>query len=107
MYVNGVDLGYRGSFTIRGFGEAAQTYFGKDLKSLTLPEAAALASIVRGASYYNPYRHPERVKDRRNTILGLMRANGFITDREYAVAIDTPLTLVTGPAQSSDAPYFV
>ncbi|HWE53518.1 MAG TPA: PBP1A family penicillin-binding protein [Bryobacteraceae bacterium] len=107
MYCNGVDLGYRGSFTIRGFGEAAQVYFGKDLKSLTLPEAATLAAIVRGASYYNPYRHPARVKDRRNAIISLMRQNGFVTDREYAVAVESPLTLVTGPAESSEAPYFV
>jgi penicillin-binding protein 1B len=107
MYSNQVDLGYRGSFTIRGFGEAAQAYFGKDIRSLSLPEAATLAAIVRGASYYNPYRHGDRVRDRRNAILALMRQNGFITDREYAVAAETPLTLVTGPAESSDAPYFV
>ncbi len=107
MYSNQVDLGYRGSFTIRGFGEAAQAYFGKDIRSLSLPEAATLAAIVRGASYYNPYRHGDRVRDRRNAILALMRQNGFIDDREYAVAQDTPLKLVTGPAESSDAPYFV
>jgi penicillin-binding protein 1B len=107
MYCNGVDLGYRGSFTIRGFGEAAQAYFGKDIRSLSLPEAATLAAIVRGASYYNPYRHGERVRERRNTILALMRGNGFIDDREYGVAVETPLKLVTGPAESSDAPYFV
>ncbi len=87
MYCNQVDLGYRGSFTIRGFGEAAQAYFGKDIRSLTLPEAATLAAIVRGASYYNPYRHPDRVRERRNAILALMRQNGFIDDREYAVAV--------------------
>jgi penicillin-binding protein 1B len=107
MYSNQVDLGYRGSFTIRGFGEAAQAYFGKDIRSLSLPEAASLAAIVRGASYYNPYRHGDRVRDRRNAILALMRQNGFITDREYALAVETPLKLVTGPAESSDAPYFV
>jgi penicillin-binding protein 1B len=107
MYCNGVDLGYRGSFTIRGFGEGAQVFFGKDLHSLTLPEAAAMAGIVRGASYYNPYRHPDRVKERRNAILALMRQNGYIDDREYAVAVETPLVLVSGPAESSDAPYFV
>jgi penicillin-binding protein 1B len=107
MYCNGVDLGYRGSFTIRGFGEAAQAYFGKDIRSLTLPEAATLAAIVRGASYYNPYRHPARVHDRRNAIIALMRQNGFIGDREYALAVEAPLTLVTGPAESSEAPYFV
>jgi penicillin-binding protein 1B len=107
MYCNGVDLGYRGSFTLRGFGEASQAYFGKDIRSLSLPEAATLAAIVRGASYYNPYRHGDRVRDRRNAILGLMRGNGFIDEREYAVAVDTPLKLVSGPAESSDAPYFV
>jgi penicillin-binding protein 1B len=107
MYCNEVDLGYRGSFTIRGFGEGAQTFFGKDIRSLTLPEAATLASIVRGASYYNPYRHPDRVRERRNYVLSLMRQNGFITDRDYAVATEAPLTLVTGPAETNEAPYFV
>ncbi|MDP9053726.1 MAG: transglycosylase domain-containing protein, partial [Acidobacteriota bacterium] len=107
MYCNQVDLGYRGSFTIRGFGEASQVYFGKDIRSLTLPEAASLAAIVRGASYYNPYRHGDRVRDRRNAILALMRQNGFIGDRDYALAVEAPLTLVTGPSESSDAPYFV
>jgi penicillin-binding protein 1B len=107
MYCNQVDLGYRGSFTIRGFGEASSAFFGKDIRSLSLPEAASLAAIVRGASYYNPYRHPDRVHDRRNAILALMRQNGFINDRDYGVAVETPLKLVTGPAESSDAPYFV
>lgn len=107
MYCNQVDLGYRGSFTIRGFGEAAQAYFGRDIRSLTLPEAASLAAMVRGASYYNPYRHPDRVRERRNAILGLMRGNGFITDRDYGVAAEAPLNFVSGPAESSDAPYFV
>ena len=107
MYCNGVDLGYRGSFTIRGFGEASQVYFGKDIRSLSLPEAASLAAIVRGASYYNPYRHGDRVRERRNAILALMRSNGFIDDREYGVAVEAPLKLVSGPAESSDAPYFV
>ncbi len=107
MYCNQVDFGNRGSFTIRGFGEAAQTFFGKDLHSVTLPEAATLAGIVRGASYYNPYRHPDRVTERRNYILSLMRQNGFITDREDGVAEETPLQLVTGPAESKEAPYFV
>lgn len=107
MYCNQVDLGYRGSFTIRGFGEASQVFFGKDIRSLSLPEAATLATIVRGASFYNPYRHGERVRERRNAILGLMRQNGFVNDRDYAVAVEAPLVLVQGAAESSDAPYFV
>ncbi len=107
MYCNQVDLGYRGSFEIRGFGEAAQAFFGKDLRSLTLPEAATLAGIPRGASFYNPYRHADRVRDRRNWVLGMMRQNGYIGDREYAIAAETPLRVIGGPAESSDAPYFV
>jgi penicillin-binding protein 1B len=107
LYCNQIDLGYHGSFTMRGFGEASQVFFGKDIRSLTLPEAAALAGMAKGASYYNPYRHADRVRDRRNWILGMMRQNGYITDREYALAEETPLKVVNGASESSDAPYFV
>ncbi|MDE3198473.1 MAG: PBP1A family penicillin-binding protein, partial [Acidobacteriota bacterium] len=107
LYCNQIDLGYRGAFEIRGFGEAAQAYFGKDLRSMSLPEVATLAGMARGASYYNPYRHKDRVVERRNWILGMMRQNGYITDRDYGVATETPLTLVNGTSESSDAPYFV
>lgn len=107
LYCNQIDLGYRGSFTIRGMGEASQVYFGKDIHSLTLPEAAALAGMAKSASYYNPYRHADRLRDRRNWILGMMRQNGYISDRDYAIATETPLKVVNGAAESSDAPYFV
>lgn len=107
LYCNQIDLGYHGSFTIRGFGEASQVYFGKDIRSLTVDEAATLAGIARGASFYNPYRHGDRVRDRRNWILGMMRQNGYISDRDYAVATEKPLHVVNGASESSDAPYFV
>jgi penicillin-binding protein 1B len=107
LYCNQIDLGYRGSFEIRGFGEAAQAYFGKDLKSLTLPEAATLAGMARGASFYSPYRHADRARDRRNWILGMMKQNGYIDDREYGVAAEAPLKVANGTSESSDAPYFV
>src|SRR5882724_6133068 len=64
LYPNQVDMGQRGSFTITGFGEAAQAYFGKDLKDLSLPEAAMLAGLVQRPSYLSPYRHPERAQER-------------------------------------------
>lgn len=107
LYCNQVDLGRRGSFEILGFGEAAQAYFGKDLKSLTVPEAATLAAMLKSASTYNPARFPARTRERRNTVLAQMREYGYIDDRTYALAVETPLTLVNGPAESSDAPYFV
>ncbi len=106
-YANHVDLGRRGSFAIRGFGEAARAYFGKDLRELTLPEAATLAGLIQRPSYTNPVRWPERARARRNVVLALMRENRFITEEEYAAAAAAPLTVVKGGGESSDAPYFV
>lgn len=106
-YANHVDLGRRGSFAIRGFGEAARAYFGKDLHELTLPEAATLAGLIQRPSYTNPVRWPERARARRNVVLALMRENGFITEEQYAAAVTAPLTVVKGGGESTDAPYFV
>lgn len=106
-YANNVDMGRRGSFQILGFGEAAQAYFGKDLSQLTLPEAATLAGLIQRPSFTNPIRWPERAKARRNIVLTLMRENGYINDRQYAVAADTPMVVAAGSLDSNDAPYFV
>jgi penicillin-binding protein 1B len=106
-YCNEVYLGHRGSFAIRGFGEAAKVYFGKDFRDLTLPEAAALAGLVQKPMRIQPFRYPERLVERRNIILAMMRENGHISDREYALAIQAPLNLARGPSQSVDAPYFI
>ena len=78
FYANEVYLGRRGSFSIHGFGEAARAYFGKDIRKLTVPEAATLVAIIQRPSYYNPFRYPERVKDRRNLALQLMHNNGYL-----------------------------
>jgi penicillin-binding protein 1B len=72
FYANWVNLGQRGSFAISGFGEACRTYFNKDLKDITLPEAALLAGIIQGPSRLSPYRHPERALERRNLVLDSM-----------------------------------
>jgi penicillin-binding protein 1B len=106
-YANQVDLGRRGSFSIRGFGQGAQAYFGKDIGDLTLAEAATLAGVIQRPSYTNPVRWPERARLRRNVVLWLMRENGFITDEEYAEAASSPLGVVRGSSESTDAPYFV
>ena len=58
FYANWVDLGQRGSFAISGFAEASKAYFNKDLKDITLPEAALLAGLIQRPSYLSPYRHP-------------------------------------------------
>ncbi|MGH9455483.1 MAG: transglycosylase domain-containing protein, partial [Terriglobia bacterium] len=56
LYANQVYLGQRGSFSVYGMGEAADAYFNKDVKDLTLPEAALLAGIIRGPNLYSPYK---------------------------------------------------
>ncbi len=106
-YANQIDLGRRGSFAIRGFGEAAQAYLGKDVRDLTLSEAAMLAGLVQRPSYTNPIRWPERARTRRNIVLALMRENGYITEQQYLDAAAPPLTVARGGAESADAPYFV
>ncbi len=106
-YANEIDLGRRGSFAIRGFGEGAQAFFGKDLREITLPEAATLAGVIQQPSFTNPFRWPERARNRRNWVLSQMRENGYVGDRDYALAIESPLVLARGAMESLDAPYFV
>jgi penicillin-binding protein 1B len=106
-YSNQVDLGRRGSFAIRGFGEASQAYFGKDVRDLTLAEAATLAGVIQRPSFTNPVRWPERARSRRNVVLMLMRENGYISDQEYARAAAEPLVVAKAGSESTDAPYFV
>ena len=105
-YANMVYLGWRGSFEIHGFGEAAEAYFGKDLSQISLPEAATLAGIIQRPSKFNPYQFPERTRERRNIVLSLMHQNELINDRDYELAVNSPLTVARGAAQSVDAPYF-
>ncbi len=106
-YANQVDLGRRGSFAIRGFGEASQAYFGKDIRQLTLPEAATLAGLIQQPSARNPVRWPERAKARRNVVLGLMKDNGYITPAQAEQASAAPMVVARQGIESADAPYFV
>ncbi len=107
LYANSVNLGQRGSFGINGFGEAARAYFNKDIKEITLPEAALLAGLIQRPSYLSPYRHPERALDRRNLVLDSMVETGAITRDQAEKAKATPLKLAPPNVEASDAPYFV
>ncbi len=106
-YANQVPLGRRGSFAIRGFGEASEAYFGKDIRQLTLPEAATLAGLIQSPSYRNPVRWPTRATDRRNVVLARMLDNHYLTEPQYEAAIQAPLAIARQGIESADAPYFV
>jgi len=107
MYANQVPLGEQGSFSIDGFGEAAQAYFGKDVKQLNLAECAMLAGMIQRPSYFNPYRHPDRVLARRNLVLDSMVETGAIPKDLAERAKAEPLHLSTNSVDASEAPYFV
>ncbi len=107
FYANRVDLGQRGSFTISGLAEGSRSYFNKDLKDITLPEAALLAGLIQAPSYLSPYRHPERALERRNTVIESMVETRDITRDQADKAKAMPLKLAPPNVEASDAPYFV
>ena len=107
FYANRVDLGQRGSFTISGLAEGSRSYFNKDLKDITVPEAALLAGLIQAPSYLSPYRHPERALERRNTVIESMVETHDITREQAEKAKATPLKLAPPNVEASDAPYFV
>jgi len=107
MYANQINLGQRGSFAVNGFGEAAQAYFGKDLRQLDTAECAMLAGMIQSPNRLNPYRHPERSLDRRNLVLDAMVETGAITPSEGSHAKAEPLRLAPVNVDASEAPYFI
>ncbi|WP_250534811.1 penicillin-binding protein 1A [Caballeronia sp. AZ10_KS36] len=89
VYMNQIYLGQRAY----GFASAARVYFGKDLKDITLAEAAMLAGLPKAPSAYNPVVNPKRAKVRQEYILQRMRELGFISEDEYEKAAKQPLVV--------------
>jgi penicillin-binding protein 1B len=103
-YLNEVYLGQEGDYGIHGMGLAAQFYFNRPLNQLTLPQAALLIGLVRGASKYNPRRYPDRAVERRNLVLSQMFAQGMISKEQHDQARSAPLD-VSEEAPKSSSPY--
>ena len=83
MYLNTIYLGH----TCYGVKTAATTYFGKDVSQLDLAECAALVGLTNNPSIYDPYNHPDRVKERQEATLGKMLELGMITQEEHDAAV--------------------
>jgi penicillin-binding protein 1B len=107
LYANQIPLGQQGSFAINGFGQASQTYFGKDVRQLDLAQCAMLAGMIQRPSYLNPYRYPARMTQRRNLVLDAMVETGKITKQESIAAKAEPLGLAPINVDAGEAPYFV
>lgn len=102
LYLNKIALGHRSY----GVAAAAQTYYGKDLKDLTLAEMATIAGLPKAPSTLNPISYPERSRDRRHLVLGRMLSLGFITQQEYEEADKAPYrTYYHSTPLDVNAPY--
>lgn len=93
-YLNEVYLGQSGARAIHGFGMGSQYYFGRPVGELGLAQVALLAGLVKGPSYYDPRRHPQRALERRNLVLRLLRDQGQISAQQYQQAKAEPLGVV-------------
>lgn len=106
LYLNEMVLGQRGPFAIHGVAEASRIFFGKDVRNVSLAEAATIAGLLQSPSRLSPFRNPERAIERRNVVLSAMVDAGYITREESEAARAAPLGLATR-ALENEAPYFV
>ena len=93
-YINEIYLGQDGSRAIHGFGLAAHYYFDKPLNKLTKDQLALLVGLVKGASWYDPRRHPQRAIERRNQVLKLMAEQGVISEPQFKLFKSRALNVV-------------
>ena len=104
MYLNQFDFLYNAV----GIKSAAFVYFGKEPKDLNIQEAATLVGMVKNPAYYNPVRHNERTRQRRNIVFDQMVKSGYITEAEADSLKQLPLELKFSRVDHKDgmAPYF-
>jgi penicillin-binding protein 1B len=103
-YINEIYLGQDGKRAVHGFGLASQFYFGKPLRELNLQEIALMVAIVRGPSYYDPRRHPERALERRNLVLKVLVDQDVVKQADADRASQAPLGITDNAGRSAN--YF-
>ncbi len=90
-YANEIYLGQDGSRAIHGFGLASRFYYNRELGELGVPETALLIALIKGPSFYDPRRHPERATERRNLVIDVMANQGIIDLAQAEIAKAAPL----------------
>ncbi|HTY80332.1 MAG TPA: PBP1A family penicillin-binding protein [Candidatus Bathyarchaeia archaeon] len=105
-YLNEAYFGQRGPLALRGVGAASRAYFGKEVHQLKPGEAALLAGMLRAPNTYSPVLHPERARERRDTVLTRMRDLGMLDAAAYDRARREPLRSLPRPWPGQAAPYF-
>jgi penicillin-binding protein 1B len=106
-YINEIYMGQEGSFQIRGYGAAAEHYFSKQLEDLDAVECALLAAVVNAPGIYDPFRHPDKARQRRDLVLAKMTEFGHIDEDTRKRLSQAPLPQTTTRILSEPAPYFV
>ena len=105
-YLNEVNLGQNGNYSINGYGLASQFYFGLPLTELNIAQQAYLVGLVQGPTLYNPWKNPEGAKNRRNVVLHNMLVMGYLNQSQYETEVARPLDVITkptlGPARFPD-----
>ena len=92
-YLNEVYMGQDKSRAVHGMGLASRFYFGRPISELTIAQQAFLVATIKGPSYYNPWRYPERIQERRDLVLRLLMDAGDLTTAEYKAAVESPLAI--------------
>ncbi len=107
-YLNEVFLGQDGQRAVHGFGLASQYFFSQPLSELKLEQVALLVGMVKGPTYYNPRRNPERALERRNLVLDVLAEQGVVSVEEVAAAKQKPLGITQrGTLADSSFPAFL
>jgi len=107
-YLNEVYLGQAGNRAIHGFGLASIFYFDRPVSELAVHETALLVALAKGASYYNPRKHPQRARKRRDLVIGRMQELGYLDRRQASAARAAPLEVTArGPTTATVYPAFV
>ena len=95
-YLNEVYMGQDKARGVHGMGLASQFYFGRPIAELTVAQQAFLVAMIKGPSYYNPWRYPERAQERRDLVLRILMENDKLTVAQYKAAAESPLGLRDG-----------
>jgi penicillin-binding protein 1B len=106
-YLNEIYMGRRGSTSIHGVGEAARFFFGKRVSDLEIDESALLAAVIASPNALSPHRHPERAKDRRDLVIGLMESQDRISAKQADRARARPISTAAIALESGQDRYFL
>ncbi|MBV8360222.1 MAG: PBP1A family penicillin-binding protein [Deltaproteobacteria bacterium] len=107
LYLNDIYLGQRGQEGIYGVWEAAQSYFSREPRDLTIAQMATIAGMIRSPNRFNPFRHADAARIRRNEVLAAMLQDGYVSKAAYDEAVIEPLHTRELYTETNDAPYFV